>query len=153
MVIRHLICSKSTCESRTLITPFKALASSSHLLRSQSPALRLAQVSQLPFSSHVIRSYPYFLPFRYIEHLVRIQSKRCLPSRDQSQAKSMTWSILVAAAEAQPVRYASPLSTRVQAVTASCVASRCAPWREDCHHRGIGKTGRYLRKRWWVSLL
>ena len=48
MVIRYLICSKSTCESRrTLIAPFKALASSSPLLRSHSPALRLAQVSHV----------------------------------------------------------------------------------------------------------
>lgn len=35
---------------------------------------------------------------------------------------------------------------------ASCVASRLALWRKDRPHRGIRKAGRYLRKRWWVSL-
>jgi hypothetical protein len=62
----------------------------------------------------------------------------------------MTSSLLVAAAEAQPVRYGSPLSSHILALTASCVASGLALWREDGHHRGIRKTGRYLRKRWWV---
>jgi hypothetical protein len=150
MAIRHLICCFGRESSKA---PFQALASSPSLLRSSSsPALRLAQV---PHSVHFRHTSPHHIlpPSRYIEHSVRTQSRKCLPSRDQSQVKSMTSSLLVAAAEAQPVLYVSPVSTHVQALTASCVASRIALWREDCHHRRIRKTGWYLRKRWWVSLL
>lgn len=64
----------------------------------------------------------------------------------------MTLFSLAAAVEAQPVRYVSPVSTHVQELTTSCLASRLALWRKDSPHRGIGKARRYLRKRWWVSL-
>jgi len=64
----------------------------------------------------------------------------------------MTSFSLAAAVEAQPVRYVAAVSTHVQELTTSCVASRLAPWRKDSHHRGIRKARRYLRKRWSVSL-
>ena len=60
MVIRYLICSKSTCASRTLIAPFQALASSLSSSSLRSPALRLAQVTSWPFRhtsfAHLIHS-------------------------------------------------------------------------------------------------
>ncbi len=65
----------------------------------------------------------------------------------------MTSSSLAAEVEVQLVRYVLPASTHVQSFTAPCVAPRFALWREDCPHRGIRKTRRYLRKRWWVSFL
>jgi hypothetical protein len=63
----------------------------------------------------------------------------------------MTLFSLAVAVEVQPVRYVSPVSTHVQELTTSCVASRLTLWRKDGPYRGIRKARRYLRKRWWVS--
>ncbi len=151
MSTRHLICMR-TCRIG-FRTPLQALASSistSSLLRSQSlssPALRLTQVSH-PHSlvtPHLLTLS--FTPSRYTERSVRTQSRKCLPLTNQSQEKNMTSSILAAAAGDQQALYVSHSSTHVQTLTASRIASRLAPWREDCHHRGIRKARRYLRKR------
>ena len=64
----------------------------------------------------------------------------------------MTSFSLAAAVEALPVRYVSTISTHVQELNTSCVASCLALWRKDSPYRGIRKARRYLRERWWVSL-
>lgn len=64
----------------------------------------------------------------------------------------MTLFSLAVAVEAQLVRCVSILSTHVQELTTSCVASGFALWRKNSPYRGIRKARRYLRKRWWVSL-
>lgn len=91
-------------------------------------------------------------PSRFIERSVRTLSRKCLPSRNRSLGQNMTLFSLAAAVEVRPVRYVLPLSTHVQELTTSWVASCLALWRKDSPHRGIRKARRYLRKRWWVSL-
>src|SRR6266851_4937937 len=103
-------------DSKAFKTPFRALAftisSNSPLLRSQSlssPPRRLAQVCA-SLVTFVMGHVPNFShpPSRFTGPLVITLLRGCLPLKNQFRVRSMTSSLSVAAAEAQPVRYVTP---------------------------------------------
>jgi hypothetical protein len=140
--------------SKALITPLQArLASSIRSHSLSSPALRLTQVSHsaLFVTPHllthlVLSSFQIYRAFSQ-------NSVTKMPPIDKP-VPGVKYDIVFigggSGGSAGSVCF-TPVSTHVQELNTSCVASCLTLWRKDSPYRGIRKARRYLRKRWWVS--